>query len=105
MSQTVLERGTVTPVTLTDEQAKAELARLGENMGGYDTPQEALYTETDEYLDVEPLGLCRLTNFTTGDADYLCEIKKNTNGSLDFTVIYYNGGAGLMEVLEEGLKG
>ena len=65
----------------------------------------ALADETYEYAIIGGLGLCRVEDFKTEDAnDDWCTLSKNEDGSYDFRASYYNGGAHWIEVVEVAVK-
>jgi hypothetical protein len=103
MSSTVVDSGKLIPVTLSEEEAVAECRRLGIDYG--ETALETLIYDTDEYAEVEGLGLCRVENFKTSDpTEDWCDLKKNEDGSYNFRTQYYNGGAHWTELVEEAVK-
>ena len=103
MSESVIDSGKLIPVTLSDEEAVAELERLDADDWAhcYNSPHEALASETDEYADIEGLGFCRVAGFKTEDpTESSCTLTKNEDGSYDFRANYYNGGAHWTELVE-----
>lgn len=103
MSRTVIDSGTLVPVTLTEEEAAAECARLGIDYG--ETALETLVYDTNEYVEIEGLGLCRVDGFKTADADESwCDLNKQEDGSYTFRTQYYNGGAHWIELVEWAMK-
>ena len=103
MSDNVIDSGKLVPVTLTEEEAIAECARLGIDYG--ETALETLLWDTNEYVEIDGLGLCRVDGFKSADPDEdWCELKKNEDGSYDFRTQYYNGGAHWTELVEWKLK-
>jgi hypothetical protein len=107
MSETVLESGKMIPVKMTDDEALAEVKRLGHEdmLDCYKNPRETLgYEAYKDYIMVEGLGLCKLENFERRDANDYVSVRPDENGGYDFVAVYYNGGAGLSEVLEDGVR-
>ena len=106
MSETVIDSGNLTPVTLTEDEARAECERLEVDMEFYESdPHEALACETDEYAEVTGLGLCRVKDFESTDPnDSWCTFVKKDDGSYDFRACYYNGGAHWTELVACAVK-
>jgi hypothetical protein len=105
MSESVIDSGKLTPITMTEFAAKDECERLGVDLEFYDSPHEALSCETDEYADITGLGFCRVEGFRTADpTESWCTLTDNKDGSFDFRASYYNGGAHWTELVEWAVK-
>lgn len=103
MSETVIESGKLFPLKVTEEWAVEECARL--DIEVYDTALETLSNETDQYAIIDGLGFCRVEDFTsTEPGEGFQNIKANLDGSFDFNVCYYNGGAHWTEVVEMAIR-
>lgn len=105
MSESVIDSGTLTPITLTEAEAEAECERLEVDLEFYDSPHEALSCETDEYADITGLGLCKVENFKTEDpTESSCTVTKTGEASYTFRASYYNGGAHWTELVAWAVK-
>jgi hypothetical protein len=104
VSESVIETGKLFPLKVTEEWAVEECARLDIEVYG-DGALETLSNETDQYAIIEGLGFCRVEDFKSADpTDGWQNIKANLDGSFDFSVCYYNGGAHWTEVVESAIK-
>jgi hypothetical protein len=104
MSETVIDSGKLFPIKVTEAWAVEECARLDIEVYG-DGALETLSNETDQYTIIEGLGFCRVEDFKSADpTDGWQNIKANLDGSFDFSVCYYNGGAHWTEVVEDAVK-
>jgi hypothetical protein len=106
MSSTVFESGKLVPLDIEESTALAICKERGIDVDSYffDTPFEALACETNDYAIVEGLGFCRVEDFESKDPSDMCELTANEDGSYNFRIIYYDGGAYWTEVVEAGLK-
>ena len=106
MSETVIDSGKLFPINATEEWALAECKRLNVDVDlSFETAFESLSNETDQYAIIEGLGFCRVEDFKSADPfEGFQNIKPNGDGSFDFSVCYYNGGAHWTEVVEAAIK-
>ena len=95
---------------------------------GYLTPSIEIYLDDDDITDVTaingyaPLLLCacqnwcglpkycfyknviyKLDNYTVDEGDYVNEFNRNSDSSINFVCMFYNGGTVFHEELQEGL--
>jgi len=104
MSESVIETGRLFPLKVTEEWAVEECERL-DIEADYYSALETLSNETDQYAIIEGLGFCRVEDFRSADAtDGFQNIIANADGSFDFSVCYYNGGAHWTEVVEAAIR-
>lgn len=128
MSSTELHTGTLTPVkTINSHQEFLDFVHENE-LTGYLTPSIEIYLDDDDITDVTatngyaPLLLCtcqnwrglpqycfyknviyKLDNYTVDEGDYINEFNRNSDGSINFVSMFYNGGTVFSEELQEGL--
>ncbi|WP_334324370.1 hypothetical protein [Gilliamella apicola] len=128
MSCTELHTGTLTPVkTINSHQEFIDFAHENK-LTGHLTSSIEIYLDDDDITDVTatngyaPLLLyacqnrcglpqyCfyknviyKLDNYTVEEGDYINEFNRNSDGSINFVSMFYNGGTVFHEELQEGL--
>lgn len=109
MSETVHYRGkAILQASGSDVEPKAQhfLLLRGENEkpNYYDTWVEFLTQEFyKEFFYYEPKKELYMINYEELDPNELIQAYKNVDGSIDFHLLYHNGGAGFEECLEEAM--
>ncbi len=86
MSSDKLLRGKLTPVTCTPEELVQQLGI--EVPPEYSTALEYLLEETDQYVMLS--GKLYKQEIDETDDIYHCNAKINEDGSIDFSLVYYN---------------
>ena len=128
MSSTELHTGTLTPVkTINSHQEFMDFVHENE-LTGHLTSSIEIYLDDCGITDVtatngcEPLLLCayqyrcglpkycfyknviyRFDNYTVDEGDYINEFNRNSDDSINFVSMFYNGGTVFHEELQEGL--
>jgi hypothetical protein len=112
MSEMVHYKGTLTKVELLEyetleEQCKRVYKKLTSNTElkkYYDTYEEMLLDEFyKEYILIDN-ELYTTNRKDVGIDSSLFTSKINEDGTIDYEVLYYNGGCGFTEAIEEALK-
>lgn len=108
MSEDVLVKGKLTPVILdgmTTEEKAYDLipeSNRGEiESYGYDSAIAYLTTEMDYYYDSDSETLFEISQKKSIEGSFI-DMVKNPDGTIDFITLYYNGGAHLSEMLNDG---
>lgn len=93
------------PVEMTEEEAErlCKEREIDDYRDGFKSWVDCLCCESDDYIKIEPLGVCKVEHECHKDIDF-CDIIKNEDGSYRFHTLHYNGGAYYTEVIEAGLK-
>lgn len=114
MSETVRQRGQLLPVAYGEKQikkyAKKTLKKLGctEKESYYDTWLEQLIdthsTRESGYMVIDDTLYKYDLDMLDTEMSFAEVEEDQSTGIIDFHVMYYNGGACLQEVIEEGLR-
>ena len=110
MSETVRYKGKITPVyplegeTLEDTAERILEENLIDKKDYYDSCSEQLYEDLYEQYEVIN-GLIYKLGIERKDPNYtFFEASSNDDGSFDIHVMYYNGGCGLGEAIENAVN-
>lgn len=105
MSETVHYRGKVTKLDKSPSELLDEIEPKWREDEFYDTPEEYISCEIDEekYFYHEKTKTLYKVEREELDPYELIMAYENPDGSKSFHLLYYNGGAGFNECLEEAL--
>jgi len=112
MSQMERNKGKLIPIEITEEIAK----KFVEDKEGLENNLDDCYTNYLEQFSDDPSwyvdNLVRVDGkwykvefqIEGGDLDFFADLKKNTDGSIEFDTYHYNGGGHWTEVVAGALK-
>lgn len=108
MSQMERNKGKLIPTEITEEIAKQAVIDKGYLLEEYyENYLEQFSDDPSWYAEnvVRAGGKWYKVDFEIegGDLDFFANVKKNTDGSIDFDTYHYNGGGHWTEVVEEAL--
>lgn len=108
MSETVQYTGKLTEIDLKGLTVEKKAEEIFEKLGGvenlYSSFADWLLYEMDKEYYVDGEKLYEISDFKNIDSDDdIFQAKKQTDGSIDFNVRFYNGGCCLDEALEVAL--
>ena len=109
MSETVWYKGTLTEIKATDKSVEEIAEELYKEMSARDkadyheTYTEALADEFyDDYYSYEGKLYSLTKEYVEYDEDII-RAKRNDDGTIEYELKYYNGGAGFAECMDEAL--
>lgn len=109
MSETVWYRGKLTEIIPTEETVEQMAEKLFKERYGKDKPSyHETYTEAlaDEFYEEYYSYEGKLYSLTKESVEYdedIIRAKRNEDGTIDYELKYYNGGAGFSECMDEAL--
>lgn len=103
MSETVAYTGTITPVDVGDKTPLEWLKEKHNTDSDYDTVKELLDYEdlTDKYVFAD--GTLYAIKKQKEHPEEIAVFRPNSDGSIDFMCVYYNGATTLSEIIEESI--
>lgn len=110
MSETETHKGTLVPITnlpgtSLEDDAREVCSRLGIERSKYhDSWVECLEFEAPRYVYFRDGVFYEVRDTEVDPPDDFIEATKNPDGSYDYFVSYYNGGAGFDEIMDAVIK-